>query len=90
MKVSERLSKLAKGYVKRIHVDKKIIGANLKHGTNDPALTVQTSAGSLKGRQVDIIVDGKVVASLVYPEKPLSCGARVWIETTEEVHIEVC
>ncbi len=30
--------------------------------------------------------DGNIVASVVYsPDKPLSCGARVWIETDSEV-----
>jgi hypothetical protein len=32
--------------------------------------------------------DGKVVARVVYsPDKPLSCGARVWIETEADVEI---
>jgi hypothetical protein len=30
--------------------------------------------------------DGEVVASVIYsPDKPLSCGAKVWIETELEV-----
>ena len=32
--------------------------------------------------------EGNVVAKLVYrPDKPLSCGAKVWIET--ELNVEV-
>jgi len=32
--------------------------------------------------------DGEVVASVVYsPDKPLSCGAKVWIETELEVSV---
>ena len=31
--------------------------------------------------------DGKIVAQLIYsPDKPLSCGAKVWIET--ELNVE--
>jgi len=38
---------------------------------------------------VEILVDGKVAARVVSrPDKPLSCGARIWIETTEEVRFE--
>ena len=32
--------------------------------------------------------DGEAVARIVYsPDKPLDCGARVWIETHHEVEI---
>ena len=32
--------------------------------------------------------DGDEVATIVYsPDKPLSCGARVWIETRNEIEI---
>ena len=32
--------------------------------------------------------DGKEAARIVYsPDKPLSCGAKVWIETTNEIKI---
>ncbi len=49
-------------------------------------LTVKTYNSNTEASQADIVVDGKVVASIVYrPDHPLSCGARVWIETTERV-----
>lgn len=67
-----------KGPVKRIHVNKHIIAANAKNGTNDPAITIQTSAGSLNVRRV--YWDGP--STMVHDaEHPLSCGAKVWIET---------
>jgi hypothetical protein len=32
--------------------------------------------------------DGEPVARIVYsPDKPLDCGARVWIETYHEVEV---
>lgn len=70
------------GTIKRIHVDKHVIAANLKHGRNDPPITIQTSKGSHKCFGVDI----RGVSRFVYrPTKPLSCGARLWIETHAEV-----
>ena len=35
--------------------------------------------------EVEILGESKVVYS---PDKPLSCGARVWIETNAEVKID--
>jgi hypothetical protein len=33
--------------------------------------------------------DGKEAARIIYsPDKPLSCGAKVWIETHGEVQID--
>lgn len=73
---------IRKGTIKRLHVDKHVIQANLKHGRNDPAITVQTSKGPLKAYRVD--VHGP--SSFIYqPNKPLSCGARLWIETHAEL-----
>jgi hypothetical protein len=70
------------GTIKRIHVDKHVIASNLKHGTDNPPITIQTSKGSYKCRAVDI----KGPSRFVYrPTKPLSCGARLWIETHAEV-----
>jgi hypothetical protein len=76
--------KIKSGTIKRIHVDKHVIAANNKHGRNDPPITVQTSNGAFKARRVDF--DGP--ASFVYsPDKPLGCGARVWVETRCEVDL---
>lgn len=74
-----------KGTIKRIHVDKHVIAFNRKHGSNEPAITVQLSKGSIKAYGVDI----KGPSQVIYrPHKPLSCGARLWIETTAEVAVE--
>jgi len=73
------------GTIKRIHVDKHVIAANLKHGRNDPPITIQTSKGSHKCFGVDIKGDSRFVYR---PTKPLSCGARLWIETRAEVLAE--
>lgn len=74
---------LAKGTIKRVHVDKRVIMSNLKHGTNNPPITIQTSKGSLKTFNVKIDGPSEFVYS---PDKPLSCGARLYIETRSEIN----
>tara|TARA_Y100000361_G_C10844302_1_gene181097 strand:+ start:111 stop:335 length:225 start_codon:yes stop_codon:yes gene_type:complete len=68
--------------IKRIHVNMHKIRANKKHGTNDPVITVKTSQSNTYAHEVSILGPSKVVYK---PNKPLSCGAKVWIETTAEV-----
>ena len=69
--------------LKRIHVDQHVIRANLKNGTQLPAVTVQARGGPYKAQSVEIMGRSMVVTG----EKPLSCGARIWIETTAPVYI---
>lgn len=72
--------------IKRIHVNRHAIAKNKKYGTCDPVISVKTSKDNKIGHHVAVIVDKKVVCQVVYrPEKPLSCGAVLWIETNEEV-----
>jgi len=70
---------------KRIHINQHKIRANKKNGTNDPVITVKTYKSNDYGHEVDILGKSKVVYS---PNKPLPCGARVWIETESEVIIK--
>lgn len=74
---------IKKGTIKRVHVNKHIIARNLKYGRKDPAITVQTSKGSITGYAVEI--HGK--SKMIYPDKPLKCGARIWLETTARIEI---
>ena len=69
---------------KRIHINMHKIRANKKKGTSDPVITVKTSKENIYGSDVTILGESRVVYS---PNKPLSCGARVWIETDSEVII---
>jgi hypothetical protein len=72
-----------------IHVNQHNIKKNVKNGTKDPVLTVKTYKSNDYAHQA-IIKDknGEEVARIIYsPEDPLSCGARVWIETQNEVEI---
>lgn len=69
---------------KRIHVNQQRIRSNLKHGKNDPVITVKTSKSNNYGYEAVIMGPSKVM----YPPKPLGCGARVWIETFSSVVID--
>lgn len=74
---------------KRIHINQHKIKANKKHCTKDPVITVKTYKDNTYAHMVVILDDrGKEVATVMYsPDKPLSCGASVWIETDNEVTI---
>ena len=63
---------------KRIHINQHVIRANKKNGAHDPCITVKTYKKNTYAHRVDIVGASSVVYS---PDKPLSCGARVWIET---------
>ena len=72
-----------------IHVNQHKIRANIKNDIKEPVLTVKTYKTNVYSNEV-IIKDahGVECARVVYsPDKPLSCGARVWIETQNDVEI---
>jgi len=61
-----------------------LVRSNLKNGANDPVLTVKTYKSNDYAYEVEINGPCKIVYR---PDAPLSCGARVWIETQAEVAI---
>jgi hypothetical protein len=69
-----------------IHVNQHNIKANSK-GENKPVLTCKTYKSNVYCNEAIVYgQDGLPAARIVYsPEKPLSCGAKVWIETYGEV-----
>jgi len=71
---------------KVIHVNQHNIRAN-KDGLNRPVITCKTYKDNRYGHEAIIFgKDGKEVARVIYsPDKPLPCGAKVWIETEGEV-----
>ena len=70
-----------------IHVNQHIIKSNRKKGEVEPVLTCKTYKSNTYAHEAIIRdADGNEVAKVVYrPDKPLSCGAHVWIETQLEV-----
>ena len=63
-----------------IYVDKHVIQRNRKHGTNDPPISVRTYKGVTKAYGVDL---GDWFIGY-YPDKPLSCGATVYLQGKHE------
>jgi hypothetical protein len=72
--------------ITRIHVNQHVIRRNAKTGGADPVLTVKCDGGNTYAHSVQILGPSTVIYS---PCKPLSCGARVWIETQSEAIVEV-
>ena len=72
--------------IKRIHVNQHVIRRNLrlKQGPYEPPITVKTSQTNKYGHRVEVHGPSTVIYS---PDKPLSCGAKVWVETEAEVSI---
>ena len=67
-----------------VHVNQHVIKKNQKTGERNPVLTVKTYKTNVYAHEVVLKGDSKVVYS---PDKPFSCGARVWIETQSPVDI---
>jgi hypothetical protein len=65
-----------------VHVNQFIIKKNAKHGTRDPVLTVKNGRTNRYAHEVIFHGPSKVV---YHPDKPLSCGAKCWIETESTV-----
>ena len=69
-----------------IHVNQHIIKANRKSGERTPPLTMKSYNKNVNATEISI--DGK--ARVIYsPDKPLPCGAVVWIETDDNAIVEV-
>ena len=74
---------------KRIHVNQHIIKRNAKTGDREPVITCKTYKENKYANEV-VIKDalGNEVARVIYsPDKPLSCGAKVWIETENDIEV---
>lgn len=67
-----------------IHVNQHAIRRNIKAEVKEPVLTVKTYKSNTYAHEVAIKGESRLVYS---PDKPLSCGARVWLETEAEVEI---
>lgn len=69
---------------KIIHVNQHVIKANRKNGVENPVLTIKTYKENIYAHEVEVLGPSKIMYS---PDKPLSCGAHVWIETQADVLI---
>lgn len=67
-----------------LHVNQLTIRSNNKSGKREPPLIVRGKTSKVEpvyASEITLHADGKEIGKLVYsPDKPLSCGARVWLE----------
>jgi hypothetical protein len=68
-----------------IHVNQHVIKRNRASGTREPVLTVKTYKANDYGHSVEVQGPSRIVYR---PDKPLSCGAHVWIETEADVVVD--
>ena len=68
-----------------IHINQHVIRRNQKTGEREPVITVKNYKENRYGHAVKI--DGPCVVRYE-PDNPLSCGARVWIETESPVEVD--
>lgn len=64
----------------KVHVNSHTIRANAKHGGTAPPLTIRRGSKLIYAHAVNLIGPSRVVYR---PHKPLSCGAKVWIEAQD-------
>lgn len=69
---------------KVLHVNQHVIRDNHKTGARNPVITVKCGRKNIYGHEVAFNGPARIVYS---PDKPLSCGARVWIETAADVTV---
>jgi len=75
---------LPEGLRKQIHINQHVIRRNANTGERNPVITVKTYKSNDYGHELKI--DGPCVVTYS-PDKPLSCGAKVWIETNAEIKV---
>jgi len=71
--------------IARIHVNQHVIKANAKNGENNPIFTIKQGGKNTYAYNVKVVGEMELVYS---PDKPLSCGAKVWIETRGDIEID--
>lgn len=73
---------LPAGALKRIHVNQHNLRRRVNGTGEDPCYTVKHKGKTIWAREVEILGPCRLVERI---SDPLSCGARLWIETTSEV-----
>ena len=88
MSIRTVYGKSGKQRVKRIHVNRQRIAQNLRNGTKHPVITMKIGDQNIYGHEMKILGSSTIVNAEMCGKKPLSCGARVYIETTENVLVD--
>lgn len=69
------------GRVKRAHVNQLVIRQNAKNGTSFPALTMKVGSENHYAHEIEFLGGCRIVSNR-RDTSQLSCGARVWLEST--------
>lgn len=64
----------------RVYINRHVVASNQKTGERQPPITIFRKGRAFPATSVEIIGEARIVYS---PEKPLSNGARIWIECDE-------
>jgi hypothetical protein len=67
-----------------IHVRRQILARNKKYGTIDPGVLVRRGNLVTYCHEIDIVGPSRIVYQ---PNRPLNCGATVWIEVEPTVKL---
>lgn len=73
-----------------VHVWQQRIRGNIGKPAEERLPPIIIRSGPLRTytEEAEIVVDGRVVARFVYsPDKPLDCGARLWLVAEEGTEI---
>ena len=68
----------------RIHVNVNVIRWNKKHNNTLPACRVEFGGKTSYCKEVKILGPSQMVYR---PERPLACGAKLWIETDASIQL---
>lgn len=68
--------------MKIIHINRNVIQANAKRGQKQPVCRIQESGVVRYAMEVEILGPSRMIYR---PDKPLKCGAKLWIETDAEI-----
>ena len=77
---------LPAGLTKWLHVNQHKIKRNNKTGVRDPVLTVKTYKSNTYGHAARVHGFSTITYS---HDRPLKCGARVWVKTTAMVEVYI-
>lgn len=75
--------------LKVVHVHRRTLALNIKSGRRDPVVIARkkNGAGVIRSNKINILdAEGRIAATIICDiDKPLKCGARCYIETTNKI-----
>ena len=75
------------GTLKRIHVNQLNLRRRIKQTCDAPCYTVKYQGQTYWAKEIEIMGPSRLIERI---DNPLSCGARLWIETNSPVFLYNC